>query len=247
MTPSVSQRSCLVLAPHQDDETLGCGATILRKTRVGAEVRVLFASDGRYSHRSSLLTPDQLARRREQESVEACERLGVPGERVMHLRLEETGLAEQKDAIGRGICRVLSDFDPQEIYFTSALDGHPDHVALAEATVDLVARNGIRCELYEYPVWFWMERWRRTWTRRMTANACGLKWRFGEFTRSLRPRFVATAGFLELKRHALMAHESQMTKLDGRADWATLEEVGDGRFLPYFFGPYEIFFALESE
>jgi LmbE family N-acetylglucosaminyl deacetylase len=236
-----------VLAPHQDDETLGCGATILRKTQAGAEVRVLFASDGRYSHRSSALTPNQLADRREQESLEACQRLGVPSERVTCLRLEDSRLAEQKEAMVRGIHRLLSEFEPQEIYVTSALDGHADHVALAEAAVNVVAGSGFSCQLYEYPTWFWMGPWRRTWLRHMAADACGLRWRMDGLTRAPQLRRVATAGFLELKRHALMAHETQMTKLDGRADWANLEEAASGRFLPRFFGPYEVFFALERE
>jgi hypothetical protein len=33
VTAASAHRSCLVLAPHLDDETLGCGATILRRLR----------------------------------------------------------------------------------------------------------------------------------------------------------------------------------------------------------------------
>ena len=46
-TSTTGTRSALVLAPHPDDETLGCGATILRKVAAGTPVHVLVVTDGR--------------------------------------------------------------------------------------------------------------------------------------------------------------------------------------------------------
>jgi hypothetical protein len=34
-------RSSIIFSPHQDDETLGCGGTIIRKKRVGADVKIV--------------------------------------------------------------------------------------------------------------------------------------------------------------------------------------------------------------
>jgi len=45
-TATSAARSALVLAPHPDDETLGCGATILRKRAAGTPVHVLIVTDG---------------------------------------------------------------------------------------------------------------------------------------------------------------------------------------------------------
>ena len=65
LTDVVATRSALVLAPHPDDETIGCGATILRKVAAGTPVTVFVATDGRHSHRSAALRrhPDRAARR----------------------------------------------------------------------------------------------------------------------------------------------------------------------------------------
>jgi LmbE family N-acetylglucosaminyl deacetylase len=45
-TTALSARRVLVLAPHFDDEVLGCGGTLVQLARRGAAVRVLFLSDG---------------------------------------------------------------------------------------------------------------------------------------------------------------------------------------------------------
>ena len=38
----------VVLSPHMDDETLGCGGTIARHAEAGAHVTVIFLTDGRH-------------------------------------------------------------------------------------------------------------------------------------------------------------------------------------------------------
>ncbi|MEO1366074.1 MAG: PIG-L family deacetylase, partial [Acidobacteriota bacterium] len=45
-TTDIHARSALVLAPHFDDEVLGCGGLVLELTRSGTPVHVLFLSDG---------------------------------------------------------------------------------------------------------------------------------------------------------------------------------------------------------
>ncbi len=46
VTDDSTRRSCLVLAPHPDDETLGCAVTMMRRIEAGSAVHVLVASDG---------------------------------------------------------------------------------------------------------------------------------------------------------------------------------------------------------
>src|ERR1700761_6094021 len=55
MTEQTEKRSCVVLAPHPDDETLGCAVTIMRKLAMGSRVHLLIATDGRHAHPGSRL------------------------------------------------------------------------------------------------------------------------------------------------------------------------------------------------
>jgi N-acetylglucosamine malate deacetylase 1 len=38
----------VVLAPHMDDEVLGCGGTMARQVAAGSDVTVIFLTDGRH-------------------------------------------------------------------------------------------------------------------------------------------------------------------------------------------------------
>ncbi len=59
----------IVFAPHQDDETLGCGALIAHKRNDGQPVHVVFLTDGSCSHPNHpRVTPVEIAELRAQEA-----------------------------------------------------------------------------------------------------------------------------------------------------------------------------------
>ena len=58
----------IVVAPHPDDETLGCGATIMQKLAAGTPVHVVIATDGRYWPRFTKFSTDILVKIREEEA-----------------------------------------------------------------------------------------------------------------------------------------------------------------------------------
>lgn len=245
VTAETPGRSCLVLAPHFDDETLGCGVTILRKRAAGTRVGVVFATDGRASHRSRVVSPEELGRLRAEEALAACSLLGVPEEHVVLLDLPESQLGEHLGELTRALVEVMVAFNPDEVLVTCALDWLPDHQALNRAARVALATSGLACRLVEYPVWYWAD---GPWLMRPTGRRLGKYARdfvadFTDSLASLRPERVSTAGLLARKREALWQYQSQITNLTGEPDWATFP---DG-FLGAFLRPYEIFFPVEPE
>ena len=80
----------MVLAPHPDDESLGCGGMIAAACEAGTPPVVVFITDGAASHPGSRRF-DATARRdiREQEARRAAAVLGLAEDRLVFLRLPD--------------------------------------------------------------------------------------------------------------------------------------------------------------
>src|SRR4051812_6496913 len=76
----------LVVAPHPDDEALGCGGVIALLRQAGISVHVIVASDGAASHPGSKTHPPPvLGELRRAEAEAGCRLLGVPTDDVTFL------------------------------------------------------------------------------------------------------------------------------------------------------------------
>ena len=58
-------RRMLVIAPHQDDEMIGCGGALLLQKKSGRSAQVLFLQDGGDEHADDGLTREEMVRVRE--------------------------------------------------------------------------------------------------------------------------------------------------------------------------------------
>ena len=230
----------LVLAPHPDDETLGCGALIARRLAGGDRVVVAVVTDGRYSHTSSLLTPDDIARLRATEVLRATAELGVPAEDLVTLGYAENSLADHIEEVADRIAALIDEYTCQGVVVTCSLDWHIDHQSLAASARLAVARAEASPELAEYPVWTWAE---GPGPRFGPARAQLRAMRRG--ITLLRPGAavrVPTGMFVEAKRRALREHRSQTVNLTGEPEWAVMTED----FLEQFLGSDEIFFPVSD-
>ena len=81
----------LILAPHPDDESLGCGGLIAACCDAGRPPFVLFLTDGTGSHPRSLsYPPDRLRETRQTEARRAMAALGLGRDRIAFLGLPDT-------------------------------------------------------------------------------------------------------------------------------------------------------------
>lgn len=210
VTTDTAGRSALVIAPHPDDETLGCGATILHKVAAGSAVTVLLVTDGRNSHAG--IDPDVQGELRRAEMAEAGLRLGLTESRLIWAGLEDGNVAADEDKLEALITRLLAELKPDEVYATCAAEPHPDHAAVGRAARRACTKAGV--PLLEYPIWLWA-----TWPLQRGD-------RVGSIVDSLRRKVVqvSQAGVRDRKSHALSAHASQLSKPEaaGDGEWQTL-------------------------
>ncbi len=211
----------LVLAPHPDDESLGCGGLIAACVEAGRAPLLAFLTDGAGSHPNSrAFPPTRLRAVREDEALAAAATLGLTPDRVFFLRAPDTALP----GAGAGLTRAvdtLAAFAPTAttVLTTWRHDPHGDHEAAAAIGTALAVRLAAR--LLFYPVWGWTLPPDTALPDRATTG-----WR------------LPIAPFLARKHAAIAAHRSQHAGL--------ITDDPDGFVLPehllgHFRGPHEVF------
>jgi LmbE family N-acetylglucosaminyl deacetylase len=239
-------RPAVVFAPHQDDETLGCGGTILLKRKAGARVTVVFMTDGRTSH-NQFIPAEELVQMREREAIAACLKLGLDENDIHFLRFPDSDLKEYHAQAVQRTVEILCQHLPAEIFLPYRADPQPDHIATYQIVMTaLLQSSQFHGSVFEYPVWYWFHwpwvsavrkaGYQKKRLLQNTLNAgMGLKI-LREFRAS-----VSVQSVLAEKREALDQHKSQMTEIIPASGWPTLSGVAGGDFLDCFFQPKEIF------
>jgi N-acetylglucosamine malate deacetylase 1 len=150
----------LVVAPHPDDESIGCGGQILRHRLAGDRVQVVFLTSGERGIPG--MAAEQIWTIREAEAHRAAEVLDV--EDLFFLHLPDGGLHRVVEEGARRLAAVLETNFPQILYLPHPADHHSDHLA----TLPLV-RDGLQVMsepehwplVRGYEVWTPMEKWSR--------------------------------------------------------------------------------------
>jgi LmbE family N-acetylglucosaminyl deacetylase len=148
----------LVIAPHPDDESIGCGGAICLHRERADPVRVVFLTSGERGIEG--MPPDEVTALREAEAAQALGVLGV--DRMDFLRLPDLGLADHLAPGATALRRVLVADPPGLVYLPHPEDAHPDHAAalpLVRAALALVGAAAGWPELRAYEVWTPMARY----------------------------------------------------------------------------------------
>lgn len=148
----------LILAPHPDDEVLGCAGLILHSLAAGIVPTIVFVTDGTGSHpRSRKFPPSVLTELRACEARRAAARLGLPLCQLHFLGCRDTAAPHHGpafDAVVERIIALAAAAGAGVIVAPWQFDPHCDHLATHLMAVAAGRRTGLRH--VSYPVWGWM-------------------------------------------------------------------------------------------
>ena len=114
----------LVLAVHPDDETLGCGGTLLKHKSNGDEIHWLIATETNPSKEFYLI------RNKEIEKVAGLYKFdSVHNLKLKSMRVDEYSVSE---LVGK-ISNVINEIKPDIVYLPFKTDAHSDHRYIFEA------------------------------------------------------------------------------------------------------------------
>ena len=213
----------VILAPHADDETLGCGGLLSAVSDLGLQPRVAFLTDGSASHQGSPSWPQaRLVETRKAEALAALAELGVATQ-IRFLDWPDSaphppGSTGFDDTV-ENLLDWFAGFSPKSVWAPWPKEAHCDHEAAA-----ILAREAAKaadCKLMSYPVWGWL----LPPDQVLPVNqVTGFR--------------LPIAPHLETKRFAVAAHASQYSNL--------IQDSPDGFRLPrellsIFERPYEVF------
>lgn len=174
------QGRVLIVAPHPDDEVIGCGGLIARLVAEENAPYIVVMTGGEGSHRGCCnVASTAIVKARRGLTRNALGILGVPEENIHELNIPDGGIVfenPQTDALKR----LIADIEPQTIFVPHWGEGWPDHVRTAEIVKSIVPNE---ISVYEYCVWMWYYNvwrgldWRNAAVLKMTPDEHRMKLR----------------------------------------------------------------------
>lgn len=154
--PATTDGPIVVVAPHPDDETLGCGGTIATRAAEGRRIVVIVLTDGRALLRRFGIAKDptelEVSAMRKEETRRSVAILTRGRGEIIFLDVPNEELVARKDATTQRLTTRLAELRPAELYVTSPFEGHAEHVAANQIARAACAASGACRRVFEFVV-----------------------------------------------------------------------------------------------
>jgi len=127
----------LIVAPHPDDDIIGCGGSIAKHCKAGNQVTIMYMTSGdaggiHYSR-------EELATLREEEAQKAANHLGVNN--LIFLRLADGYVEFNRENLIRITC-ILREIKPDIVYIPHSQEANRDHRITHQLLLEACQRAG---------------------------------------------------------------------------------------------------------
>jgi LmbE family N-acetylglucosaminyl deacetylase len=184
---AASDSRVLVLSPHPDDESLGCGGTLKLLTSSGTPCDICFLTRGeRGCENATHMSPGQAAAVAECRSAEARQAAEILGAREVIFLGGADGCLSEQPGLADPLADLLQQGAYTRVFCPWQGELHPDHLATFRIMKAALASAPKVSSVWLYEVW----------TPLMPTN------------------YVPIDATLDAKRLAIQAHRSQLELLD---------------------------------
>ena len=137
--PSLSlPKRVVIIAPHPDDEAIGCGGLIQALVERGTPPHVIILTGGEGSHRGCCdIAAEDLIAGRYQLTLSATATLGLPASHVHCLHYPDGGVALEHRETER-LAALLKELKPDAVFVPHRAEGWSDHLKAAEIVKALI-------------------------------------------------------------------------------------------------------------
>jgi N-acetylglucosamine malate deacetylase 1 len=141
----------LILAPHPDDEIIGCGGAIIKHSKKGSRIFVIYLTDGGEGRGDQNIDNLVLSNLRREEAKAGLRVMGCSEDLFMDY--PDLRLCEYMGECAKRVAKVIADFKPDSIFVPNFLDAHLDHAATAKILARALKKERGMSMCYSYEVW----------------------------------------------------------------------------------------------
>lgn len=143
----------VIIAPHPDDEVIGCAGLIQALVERGTPPHVIILTGGEASHRGCCdISEETLVEMRHKLTLEAASTLGLPESHIHTLRYPDEAISFEHPATEQ-LRALLTQLSPDALFIPHWGEGWSDHVQAAVIAKSLLSDK--QTSIYEYCVWMW--------------------------------------------------------------------------------------------
>ena len=143
----------VIIAPHPDDEVIGCAGLIQALVEHGIPPHVIILTGGEGSHRGCCNTPQEtIVAERHQLTITAAQTLGLPLSNIHCLEYPDGGVAFPH-AETKKLKALLHQLSPNALFVPHNGEGWSDHTKVLGIVKELMKCHVVN--IYEYCVWMW--------------------------------------------------------------------------------------------
>ncbi len=144
------QARILLIAPHSDDEMLGCGGTLALLRQTGCHIKVVIITDGKAGDPLGYNAGGDIVIHRQRESVAALHLLGIDD--VVFFNQPDSHY-QHTHQIAIQLADLLNSYAANWLLLPSVLDFHRDHVAISLSLLEIWQQNGCLERVFLYEIW----------------------------------------------------------------------------------------------